>query len=47
MANVLLLLLMIGLVGYWAYSVATYDWTKFEEDSRGDDFLKPHDDKTV
>jgi hypothetical protein len=35
---------MIGLVGYWAYAVATYDWSKFDEDSEGDDFLKPYDE---
>ena len=41
------MLLVIGLHGYWIYAVATYDWTKFEEDSKGDNFLKPYDDKTV
>lgn len=43
MSNIILALLMIGLVGYWVYAVATYDWSKFEEDSKGDDFLKPYD----
>lgn len=43
MANALLLLLIIVLLGYWAYAVATYDWSKFEEDSKNDDFLKPID----
>jgi hypothetical protein len=32
MSNLILLVLMIGLFGYWIYSVCTYDWTKFEED---------------
>ena len=44
MTNILLLILMVGLVGMWVHAVATYDWTKFEEDSQGDDFLKPIDD---
>jgi len=47
LSNLLLLILMIALIGTWAHAVATYDWTKFEEDSKGDDFLKPYDDKTV
>lgn len=28
---------------YWIYKLVTYDWTKFEEDSEGDDFLKPYE----
>jgi hypothetical protein len=43
MSNLLLMLLAFGLVGFWAHSVANYDWTKFEEDSKNDDFLKPYD----
>jgi hypothetical protein len=43
MANALLLLLIIVLLGYWIYAVSTYDWSKFEEDSKNDDFLKPID----
>jgi hypothetical protein len=41
------MIIVIGLHGYWIYKVATYDWSNFEEDSEGDDFLKPLDDKTV
>jgi len=44
MVNLLLLVIVFGLIVMWARAVATYDWTKFEEDSKGDDFLKPHDD---
>jgi hypothetical protein len=43
MSNLILLILIFGLYGYWIYSVATYDWSKFEEDSKNDDFLKPHE----
>jgi hypothetical protein len=43
LSDLLLFFLMIGLVGMWAHAVATYDWTKFEEDSKDDDFLKPYD----
>jgi hypothetical protein len=44
MSDVILALLVIGLHGYWIYAVVTYDWSKFEEDSKGDDFLKPYDE---
>jgi hypothetical protein len=47
MADLLLALIIIGLHGYWIYAIAMYDWSKFEEDSKGDNFLKPYDDKTV
>jgi hypothetical protein len=40
LSNLLLVAIMIGLVGYWAYDVATYDWSKFDEDSEGDDFFE-------
>jgi hypothetical protein len=43
MINLILLFLIIGLHGYWIYAVANYDWSKFDEDSKGDDFLKPYD----
>ena len=43
MSDLILALLVLGLHGYWIYAVATYDWTKFEEDNKGDDFLKPYD----
>ena len=43
MSNLILALLVIGLHGYWIYALATYDWSKFEEDSADDDFLKPYD----
>lgn len=43
MANLGLTALVIGLHGYWIYALTTYDWSKFEEDSKGDDFLKPYD----
>ena len=42
MLNFLLVVLIIGLHGYWIYKLATYDWNKAEEDSEGDDFLKPY-----
>jgi hypothetical protein len=44
MSNIILALLVIGLHGYWIYAIATYDWSKFEEDSKGDNFLKPYDE---
>jgi len=47
MSELILALLVIGLHGYWIYAIATYDWNNFEEDSKGDNFLKPYDDKTV
>ena len=43
MTNLLLALLIVGLHGYWIYAVATYDWSKADEDSQNDDFLKPYD----
>jgi hypothetical protein len=43
--NLIFLLAIIGIIGFWAYSVAVYDWSKFDEDSKDDDFLKPYDDK--
>jgi len=43
LSNLLLLVLIFGLIGFWAHAVATYDWSKFEEDSANDDFLKPYD----
>ena len=46
MSNILLALLIIGLHGYWIYKLVTYDWSKFEEDSEGDDFLKPLDNNS-
>jgi hypothetical protein len=42
-SNLLLLIIVVGLHGYWIYAVATYDWSKFDEDSENDDFLKPYD----
>ena len=45
MSDVILAVLIIGLHGYWIYKVSTYDWSKFDEDSKGDDFLKPLDNK--
>jgi hypothetical protein len=41
--KLLLALLVIGLHAYWIYKVGTYDWTEFDEDGEGDDFLKPLD----
>jgi hypothetical protein len=43
MADLCLALSIIGLHGYWIYAIATYDWSKFDEDSKGDDFLKPYE----
>jgi hypothetical protein len=43
--NVLMLLVLIAILVFWAYSVATYDWSKFEEDSKDDDFLKPYEER--
>ena len=42
MSNIILALLVIGLHGCWIYAVATYDWSKFDEDDAADDFLKPY-----
>ena len=41
--NLLLLILIVGLHGYWIHALATYDWSKFDEDSESDDFLKSID----
>ena len=43
MSNIILVLIILGLHGYWIYAIATYDWSKFDEDSKDDDFLKPYD----
>lgn len=43
LSDVILAVLIIGLHAYWIYKLVTYDWTKFEEDSADDDFLKPLD----
>ena len=43
LSDLLLVVLMIGLFVVWIHAVATYDWSKFDEDSEGDDFLKPYD----
>ncbi len=43
MSNLILLVLVVGLHAFWIYKLATYDWNKFEEDSEGDDFLKPYE----
>jgi hypothetical protein len=43
MSNLLLAGLIIGLPAFWIYKLSTYDWSNFEEDSKGDDFLKPYD----
>ena len=32
MYNLLLLIVIVYCVVHWAWAVATYDWTKFEED---------------
>ena len=32
LSNLILLALIVGLHGYWIYAIATYDWTKHEED---------------
>lgn len=43
LSDLLLVVLMIGLFVVWIHAVATYDWGKFDEDSKGDDFLKSLD----
>ena len=43
LSDLALVLIIIGLHGYWIYAIATYDWSKHEEDSKDDDFLKPID----
>ena len=43
LSDLALVLIIIGLHGYWIYAIATYDWSKHEEDSKDDDFLKPCD----
>jgi len=45
MDKILLALLIIGLHAYWIYKLVTYDWSRFDEDSKNDDFLKPYDSK--
>lgn len=41
--NLLLAGLILALHGYWIYKLVTYDWSKAEEDSIDDDFLKPYE----
>ncbi len=40
MENLIILILIVGLHAFWIYKLVTYDWTKFEEDSKDDEFLK-------
>jgi hypothetical protein len=42
-SSIVILLLIFSAIGYWVYKLVTYDWSKFEEDSEGDDFLKPYE----
>jgi len=30
--NLILVAIIIGLHGYWIYAIATYDWSKHDED---------------
>lgn len=41
--NFLVLALVVYCLVVWIHALATYDWTKFEEDSKDDDFLKPYE----
>ena len=41
MNNLILLILLATLYSFWIYKLSTYDWNNFEEDFKGDDFLKP------
>jgi hypothetical protein len=43
LGNLALLIVVFVVIVIWAHAVATYDWSKFEEDSANDDFLKPID----
>ena len=43
MSGLILLLIVVGLHGFWIYKLATYNWDNFEKDSKNDDFLKPYD----
>jgi hypothetical protein len=43
LSNILLLVFILVLHGYWVYKLATYNWDNFEEDSKSDDFLRPYD----
>ena len=43
--NWLMLLALIAILVWWAYSVAAFDWSKWDEDSEDDDFLKPRDER--
>jgi len=42
-SDIILFVLIVGLHAFWIYKIATYDWNNFDEDSKGDDFLKPYD----
>ena len=42
MSNKILALLAVALYAYWIYKLCSYDWSKFEEDSKDDDFLNPY-----
>ncbi len=41
--NFLILAFIVYCLVVWIHALVTYDWTKFEEDSKDDDFLKPYD----
>jgi hypothetical protein len=43
--NVAMLIALLAIIVFWAYSVATYDWSNSEEDSKTDDFLKPEENQ--
>ena len=41
--DLLLILIIVGLHGYWIYALSVYDWSRYDEDAKDDDFLKPYD----
>jgi hypothetical protein len=43
MWGIIILLVTAYCIGVWIHALVTYDWTKFEEDSKDDDFLKPYE----
>jgi hypothetical protein len=45
MLDVITLFIILAIHAFWIYKLVTYDWSKFDEDSKDDDFLKPYDNQ--
>ena len=47
MLDAITLVTILVIHAFWIYKLVTYDWTKFDEDSDGDDFLKPYQENDL